>query len=188
MSIKQQNLSEFVNIFSLGTFLPCSSLSESLTTIPSKIPLITYHQCPYKTAYVNSKQQIPYSACIYRTIDIFKWKARSNLSTKNEDLVSSDMLQLYETLLPSKNNNRWTKFLKKLTTILQKKLSNKKITVQAFGSTVNKPYTSESDMDVCITIEKELANFIFILLNGMERVICVSRAKVPIVKIWDPKL
>lgn len=26
------------------------------------------------------------------------------------------------------------------------------------------------------------------LLDGMEKVICVSSAKVPIVKIWDPKL
>ncbi|EMR08181.1 hypothetical protein PNEG_03353 [Pneumocystis murina B123] len=191
---EQSNKKELQNISSLRDFLPCSSVSESLTTIPSKMPLITYPQCPYETALVNSRRRIPYSSCIERPIDIFEWKTRSSLSTKNEDLISSDILQLYETLLPSsENNSRWTKFLKKLTTILQKEWPDKKITVQAFGSTVNQLCTSESDVDVCITtIEKEHANtckLAKVLANyGMERVVCVPHAKVPIVKIWDPKL
>jgi DNA polymerase sigma len=30
--------------------------------------------------------------------------------------------------------------------------------------------------------------FLSVLKDGMERVVCVSHAKVPIVKIWDPDL
>jgi DNA polymerase sigma len=30
--------------------------------------------------------------------------------------------------------------------------------------------------------------FLYVLKDGMERVVCVSHAKVPIVKIWDPDL
>lgn len=63
-------------------------------------------------------------------------------------------------------------------------------------------------MDICITTEwKELenvcklaellarsrcsgccANYLLMMIDGMEKVVCVSTAKVPIVKVWDPEL
>lgn len=34
----------------------------------------------------------------------------------------------------------------------------------------------------------EVFEFLLMILDGMERVVCVPNAKVPIVKIWDPEL
>ncbi|KAG4303089.1 hypothetical protein PCK1_000755 [Pneumocystis canis] len=192
---KQSDKQDFLNISSpLKTFSSCSTLPESLATMSFRTPLISYLQCPYETALVNSRRRIPYSVGITKPTEIFEWRVKSRLSTKNEDIICGDILQLYETLLPSsENNRRWTEFLKKLNTILEREWPGKKITVQAFGSTVNQLCTSESDVDVCITTtEMELANTCklarVLARNGMERVVCVPRAKVPIVKIWDPEL
>ncbi|KAG5513311.1 hypothetical protein PMAC_001374 [Pneumocystis sp. 'macacae'] len=191
---EQKNKEDFLNISPLKTFSSYSISPESLTTVSSKVSLISYVQCPYETALVNSRRRIPYSLGTSKPIEVFERQFKLNLSTKNEDIICGDILQLYETLLPSsENNNRWTKFLKKLTIILKKEWPNKKITVQAFGSTVNQLCTSESDVDVCITtVEKGLVDTCrlakVLASYGMERVVCVPRAKVPIVKIWDPEL
>jgi DNA polymerase sigma len=50
---------------------------------------------------------------------------------------------------------------------------------------------NRSIVDICITTDwKEMEGVCTTntILDGMERVICVSTAKVPIVKIWDPEL
>ncbi|CCJ30889.1 unnamed protein product, partial [Pneumocystis jirovecii] len=191
---KQKSKEDFLNISSFKTLSSYSTSPESPTTVSSKVSLISYLQCPYETALVNSRRRIPYSFGTSKPVEVFERQVKPNLSTKNEDIICGDILQLYETLLPSsENNNRWTKFLKKLTTILEKEWPDKKITVQAFGSTVNQLCTSESDVDVCITtVEKGLADtckLAKVLANyGMEKVVCVPRAKVPIVKVWDPEL
>ncbi|KAG4305937.1 hypothetical protein PORY_000847 [Pneumocystis oryctolagi] len=192
---EKKNKDKISNISqSFKSFSSCSTSSGSLNTMSSKAPLISYLQCPYETALANSRRRIPYSVGLNKPIDVFEWQIKSSLSTKNEDIICGDILQLYEALLPSsENNNRWTKFLKKLSTILEKEWPGKKIEVQAFGSTVNQLCTSESDVDVCITTtEKGLSNTCKLAKvladHGMERIVCVPRAKVPIVKIWDPEL
>ncbi|CAG8835263.1 30532_t:CDS:2, partial [Gigaspora margarita] len=60
-------------------------------------------------------------------------------------------------------------------------------------SSVNHLESSNSDVDICVTtLNKELEN-VFTLSeilqkHNMEIVECVSDAKVPIVKFWDPRL
>lgn len=53
--------------------------------------------------------------------------------------------------------------------------------------------TSSSDVDICITTDWVGLKNVQMLANafrkhGMQKVFCVPRAKVPIVKLWDPEL
>jgi DNA polymerase sigma len=121
-------------------------------------------------------------------------KRRRTLSTDQEEKLSRDIQDLYERLLPTPESEaRRTKFVEKLERILRERWPSSSIKVNVFGSTGNNLGTSDSDIDVCITTNAaELSRVCSIaeLLakNGMERVVCVSSAKVPIVKLWDPDL
>lgn len=104
------------------------------------------------------------------------------------------MRDLYEQLLPTEESeDRRHRLVEKLERLLRDRWPGQHIKVSVFGSTGNKLGTKESDVDICITTDcKEIEHVCSIadLLarNGMERVVCVSSAKVPIVKVWDPDL
>jgi DNA polymerase sigma len=121
-------------------------------------------------------------------------KSRKRLGSEEEQILTKDMQDLYQTLLPSSDSeDRRVRLVHKLETILCKRWPHASIKVNVFGSTGNSLGTSDSDVDICITTDaKELSKVCSIaeLLanNGMERVVCVSSAKVPIVKVWDPEL
>lgn len=115
--------------------------------------------------------------------------------SESEDLkLTNDMNELFQQLVPSEeSNHRRKKLVGKLEGLLYDRWPENQFQVAPFGSSENKLCTSESDIDVCIIVKfqeqintcalsKALAD------SGMERVICVPGAKVPIVKIWDPKL
>lgn len=115
--------------------------------------------------------------------------------SKDEDAkLSRDMQRLYEKLLPSSEcEERRRTFVKKLEKLLNTEWPGHDIRVHVFGSSGNMLCTDESDVDICITTEwKELERVCMLadLLarHGMTNINCVSTAKVPIVKVWDPEL
>ena len=120
--------------------------------------------------------------------------ADKQLSQDQEATLTRDIRELYGLLVPTlESETRRKNFIAKLETILRTRWPNSPIKVNVFGSTGNSLGTSDSDVDVCVTTDnKELTRVCSIaeLLasKGMERVVCVSSAKVPIVKLWDPEL
>jgi len=120
--------------------------------------------------------------------------ATKKLNPKEELQITTDMQALYGRLLPTDESEmRRRKLVQKLEKLLKERWPGKQINVSVFGSTGNRLGTSDSDVDICITTDcKEIEHVCSIadLLarDGMERVVCVSSAKVPIVKVWDPDL
>ncbi|KAF9143905.1 hypothetical protein BGX30_014389 [Mortierella sp. GBA39] len=108
--------------------------------------------------------------------------------------LSMEMVDLFESLLPTEESHeRRTKFIKKIETILNVEWPGQDIQAYPFGSTVNDLGTSTSDVDICIMTTWSGLKNVQMLANafrkhGMQKVFCVPRAKVPIVKLWDPEL
>ncbi|KAI1315362.1 hypothetical protein EDD11_000921 [Mortierella claussenii] len=111
-----------------------------------------------------------------------------------EAKLSMDMVDLFEDLLPTEeSHNRRTKLIKKIKHILHTEWPEQDIQTHPFGSTVNDLGTSSSDVDICIMTTWSGLKNVQMLANafrkhGMQKVFCVPRAKVPIVKLWDPEL
>jgi DNA polymerase sigma len=120
-------------------------------------------------------------------------KAAKQLSREQEEVLSRDIRELYGQLVPTlESEQRRKSFVAKLESILCERWPNTPIKVNVFGSTGNNLGTCDSDVDCSITTESnELSRVCSIaeLLasKGMERVVCVSSAIVPIVKLWDPE-
>ena len=104
------------------------------------------------------------------------------------------MNALYATLVPTdESEERRRRLVEKLERLLQDRWPGQQINVSVFGSTGNKLGTKDSDVDICIStsckdIEHVCSIADLLARNGMERVVCVSSARVPIVKVWDPDL
>ncbi|GAA5808147.1 hypothetical protein MFLAVUS_001531 [Mucor flavus] len=108
--------------------------------------------------------------------------------------LSFDMLRLYQKLIPSRQSfNKRQVMMIKIEKILNREWPNQHIKVHLFGSSQNGLGTNQSDVDICIstswnglrcikTLAKTLKN------NGLHVIRTIPRAKVPIVKIWDPVL
>ncbi|ROV93828.1 hypothetical protein VMCG_08788 [Cytospora schulzeri] len=150
--------------------------------------------CPYETAPRHFWRRIPYNIGAERLERCHPDKVKSNLSEDDERKLSTDMRELYDRLLPSPEvkDNRKT-LVQKLEVIFNEEWPGHDIRVHLFGSSGNLLWSDDSDVDICITTDwKELEGVCIIadLLKrrGMEKVVCVSTAKVPIVKIWDPEL
>lgn len=117
-----------------------------------------------------------------------------NLDQQQEDTVSIDIIRLYQTLLPSKDScERRARFVKKTEMLLNSEWPNCDIKPNVFGSSVNDLGTSFSDIDLCITTPWTGLQNIKVLANlfrrcGMQHVMCVPSAKVPIVRLLDPEL
>ena len=121
-------------------------------------------------------------------------KAKKELGADQEQRLSTKIEDLYNRLVPTPDSvDRRRRLIEKLEQMLTGRWPDSAITVNVFGSTGNSLGTSDSDVDICITTDnKEMSRVCSIaeLLarHGMERVVCVSSAKVPIVKCWDPEL
>ena len=116
------------------------------------------------------------------------------LSRQLEERLSKDMRELYNQLTPTvESEDRRLRFIAKLERLLCERWPESSIKVNVFGSTGNRLGTLSSDVDVCITTDNheltQVCSIAELLASkGMERVVCVSKAKVPIVKLWDPTL
>ncbi|CAG8448686.1 13567_t:CDS:10 [Ambispora leptoticha] len=116
------------------------------------------------------------------------------LPPQAEDTLSVDMLSLYETLLPTAESaKRREYFVNKIETLLNDEYPEHSIKVHLFGSSMNDLGSSNSDVDLCVTTEWNGLEKVQTLAKvfrrlGMKRVNCVPKAKVPIVRLWDPEL
>ncbi|RFU32388.1 hypothetical protein B7463_g3955, partial [Scytalidium lignicola] len=173
---------------------PRSAYSESNSTLPSLRPLPPPRGCRFETAMTQARRRMAYSLGTEKLDDVKSADLKSELTEEEEKRLSSDMRELYDRLLPTPESEvKRRKLVEKLVTLLNNEWPGHDIQVHVFGSSGNLLCTDESDVDICITTPwKELEGVCMIaeLLarSGMERVICVSSAKVPIVKIWDPEL
>ncbi|KAL3433607.1 hypothetical protein BDV09DRAFT_196558 [Aspergillus tetrazonus] len=174
-----------------GSTSPRSTHSES-----THIPLSARKQftgCKYETAMSFFRRRMPYSI----GADVLpeeKEGLKQRLRPEEERKLTADMLEVYERLLPSaESESRRRRLVRKLEDLFNRQWPGCDIKVHVFGSSGNKLCSSDSDVDICITTTcKELEHVCLLAdvlaKNGMERVVCISHAKVPIVKIWDPEL
>ncbi|KAK4227511.1 hypothetical protein QBC38DRAFT_190299 [Podospora fimiseda] len=172
---------------------PRSAYSEANGNVPSLRPLPPRNGgCRFETAIPYSRRRMPYSDEKLPKVDVDKIKSR--LSDEEEIKLKSEMDDLYGRLLPKTDDEiKRQKLVDKLESLFTGQWPNANIKVHLFGSSGNLLCTDDSDVDICITTtEKDLENVCQIadLLDrhGMQKVVCVSSAKVPIVKIWDPEL
>ncbi|GFP59071.1 poly(A) RNA polymerase cid13 [Trichoderma asperellum] len=174
---------------------PRSAYSETNSALPSLRPLPPrLGGCKYETAQVNSRRRIPYSTGSERLEKLDLKTVKSKLSESEEKKLAADMNEIYNKLLPTdKIEENRRKLVNKLETIFNDEWPGHDIKVHLFGSSGNLLCSDDSDVDICITTpwhEMEDVCMIADLLarRGMEKVVCISAAKVPIVKIWDPEL
>ncbi|KAL4784602.1 hypothetical protein BJX76DRAFT_213759 [Aspergillus varians] len=174
-----------------GSTSPRSTHSESTHIPPSARKPFT--GCKYETAMSFFRRRIPYSL----GADLLpeeKEGLKQRLRAEEEKKLGADMLEAYDRLLPSaESDSRRRRLVRKLEDLFNRQWPGCEIKVHVFGSSGNKLCSSDSDVDICITTTcKELEHVCLLAdvlaKNGMERVVCISHAKVPIVKIWDPEL
>ncbi|KAL4884110.1 hypothetical protein BJY04DRAFT_225955 [Aspergillus karnatakaensis] len=164
-----------------GSTSPRSTHSESTHIPPSARKPFT--GCKYETAMSFFRRRIPYSI----GADLLpeeKEGLKQRLGPEDEKKLTADMLKVYDQLLPSaESDSRRRKLVRKLEDLFNKHWPGCEIKVNVFGSSGNKLCSSDSDEleHVCLLAD-------VLSKNGMERVVCISHAKVPIVKIWDPEL
>ncbi|OMJ22307.1 Poly(A) RNA polymerase cid11 [Smittium culicis] len=116
-----------------------------------------------------------------------------NVDSKFLNNLSSEISDLNKALQPTdKSNQVKMKFLSKLSYILKNEFPDSDVEICVFGSSVNGLGTFSSDVDIClITKDHSLENIL--LLNKALRkysikTFCIPRARVPIVKLFDPEL
>ncbi|KAJ5104825.1 PAP/25A-associated [Penicillium alfredii] len=174
-----------------GSTSPRSTHSESTHLPPSaRKPLGV---CKYETAMAYFRRRIPYSL----GADILpqeKEGLKGRLNPTEEQKLSADIMDLYDRLLPSaESDDRRRQLVRKLEKLFNDQWPGHEIKAHVFGSSGNKLCSSDSDVDICITTNYKELEHVCLLAevlakHGMQRVVCVSHAKVPIVKIWDPEL
>ncbi|KAI9825112.1 MAG: hypothetical protein M1832_001432 [Thelocarpon impressellum] len=175
----------------LAALSPRSTHSESNSHLP---PLRRPPSgCRFETGMAFSKRRIPYSIGTER-LGAAEVAPKKTLPASDERALGRDMRRLYDGLLPTEESEtRRAAFVLKLGRMLNDEWPGSDIQVRVFGSSGNLLFTSESDVDICITTPKTELERVCLLANalaenGMERVVCVPSAKVPIVKFWDPEL
>ncbi|ORY93795.1 hypothetical protein BCR43DRAFT_461104 [Syncephalastrum racemosum] len=104
-----------------------------------------------------------------------------------------ELLALYEQLLPTReSSDRRLGLVQKIERLLNTEWPNHDIRVHLFGSSVNDLGSAQSDVDLCITTPWNGLRNVRVLAKmfkryGMQHVVCVPRAKVPIVRLFDPE-
>ncbi|POR35776.1 Poly(A) RNA polymerase cid13 [Tolypocladium paradoxum] len=174
---------------------PRSAYSETNSTLPSLRPLPPrLGGCKYETAQMNSRRRIPYSVGNERLEKLDLRTVKSKLSEDEERKLTTDMREIFDRLLPTDavEENR-KKLVTKLEKIFNDEWPGHDIRVHLFGSSGNLLCSDDSDVDICITTPWHELEGVCMIANllarrGMEKVVCISAAKVPIVKIWDPEL
>ncbi|KAF2804029.1 uncharacterized protein BDZ99DRAFT_452531 [Mytilinidion resinicola] len=174
----------------LGSHSPRSVSSEANGHLPT---LRKPRQgCKYETNVAFGRRRIPYTSS--DTLEKAKEEPKKALDPHEEKKLSGDMRELYDRILPTpESEQRRVKFVQKLENLLRREWPGYEFKVHVFGSSGNLLCTSESDVDVCIQTPMKKLESMHILAealakHGMEKVVCVPSAKVPIVKIWDPEL
>ncbi|KFA63043.1 hypothetical protein S40285_06390 [Stachybotrys chlorohalonatus IBT 40285] len=174
---------------------PRSAYSETNSTLPSLRPLPPrLGGCKFETAQMNSRRRIPYTIGNDRLEQLDLKTVKSKLSEDEEKKLGNDMQAVFDRLIPTPEvEEKRKKLVDKLEKIFNDEWPGHEIKVNLFGSSGNLLCSDDSDVDICITTPWRELEGVCIIANllakrGMEKVVCISAAKVPIVKIWDPEL
>ncbi|KAI1204873.1 uncharacterized protein F4807DRAFT_465239 [Annulohypoxylon truncatum] len=174
---------------------PRSAYSETNGALPSLRPLPPRQGgCKYESGLKFFRRRIPYSIGSDTLERVDLQTVKSKLSEDDERKLTTDMRELYDRLRPTeKVEVKRGMLVTKLENLLNDAWPGHDIRVHLFGSSGNLLCSDDSDVDICIvTPWRELEEVCMLadLLakRGMQKVVCVSSAKVPIVKIWDPEL
>lgn len=149
--------------------------------------------CKYETGMRQARRRVPYTLGP-EMLEPDTAAAVQKLKEKEEVRLTEEMSHLYEDLVPTEESeDRRRRLVEKLERLLRDRWPGQLITVSVFGSTGNKLGTKDSDVDICISTDCKDVEHVcsiadLLARNGMERVVCVSSARVPIVKVWDPDL
>ncbi|KAH6885272.1 hypothetical protein B0T10DRAFT_92083 [Thelonectria olida] len=174
---------------------PRSAYSETNSTLPSLRPLPPkLGGCKYETAQINSRRRMPYRIGNDRLEKLDLKTVKKELTKEEEKTLAADMQEVFKKLLPTPavEENR-QKLVLKLEKIFNDEWPGHDIKVHLFGSSGNLLCSDDSDVDICITTPWPDMEGVCMIANllanrGMKKVVCISAAKVPIVKIWDPEL
>ncbi len=193
---------------------PRSAYSESNTAILPYRPLEQrLGNCGFETALQHFKRRIPYSNGSDPLPRTEEGTVEERLSGNEQGKLSEELQELYDQLRPTcENEERRNLFILKLQRLLNTEWPGHQIEVHVFGSSGNMLCTDDSDIDMCIVTDwkgpKEQLNTCMLadmlskrqytipgsqpqpltFLGGMTNITCVSTAKVPIVKAFDPVL
>lgn len=127
----------------IGTASPKSVHSTMENGSRSKAPSFT--GCKYETGMAFSRRRIPYSIGGDQ-LERAKAPPKKFLSPDQEVKLSTDMRELYDRILPSKESDeKRAKFVQKLEKILNEQWPGNEIKVHVFGSSGNMLCTSDSD-------------------------------------------
>ncbi|KAJ2847631.1 hypothetical protein IWW36_003756 [Coemansia brasiliensis] len=116
------------------------------------------------------------------------------LPTGLEKSLTAQILHTYETrLFPSAESIEVKRaFIEKFATVLVSEFPDWEVDIHVFGSSVNGLGSSRSDVDICLTTKHRMLEDVFLLSSVLRKygmcTYCVPRARVPIVKAWDPEL
>jgi predicted nucleotidyltransferase len=172
-------------------YSPPSLPSDKSTTPPAGRK--QYGGCKYETGMQRARRRVPYSQGS-DPLERVKSDLKTRLTREEDETLTQEVQKLYEELQPTvESEQRRSRFIEKLENILRERWPTSSTKVNVFGSTGNTLGTSDSDVDICITTDcremERVCNIAELLAkHGMEKVVCVSSAKVPIVKVWDPEL
>ncbi|KAJ2906570.1 Poly(A) RNA polymerase cid13 [Zalerion maritima] len=166
---------------------PRSAFSETITS--QKVTGCQYESPPQGLG----KRRMPYNMGNDKLPRLDLSKVKSKLAEEEEKLLTASIKSQYEKLLPTQPvEDKRRKLVQKLETLFNKQWPGHDIKVHLFGSSANLLCSDDSDVDICIeTAWKDLTVCMISNLlgsKGMEKVVCIRSAKVPIVKIWDPEL
>ncbi|CAB57438.1 cytoplasmic poly(A) polymerase Cid13 [Schizosaccharomyces pombe] len=150
--------------------------------------------CKFETRSFQYRRRIPYSLGADPLPPVHPLSLK-NLVDIDTDLISSQLYELYDSIILNDSGlERRYAFVQKLEQILKKEFPYKNIKTSLFGSTQSLLASNASDIDLCIitdppqcaptTCEVSAA----FARNGLKKVVCISTAKVPIVKVWDSEL
>ncbi|KAK8132649.1 hypothetical protein PG999_000822, partial [Apiospora kogelbergensis] len=174
---------------------PRSAYSETNGNLPSLRPLPPRSGgCQYETIPERSRRRMPYSIGSERLDRSDMSKVQTKLVDDVEKKLSTDMRELYDRLKPTEAvEEKRGKLIEKLEKLLNDTWPGHEIRVRLFGSSGNLLCSDDSDVDICITTPWKELEGVCILADllakhGFQKVVCVSSAKVPIVKAWDPEL
>ena len=168
----------------------------SMSSEKSQTPFVGrkhYGGCKYETGMQRARRRVAYSQGS-DPLEKVKPDLKTRLTREEDERLTQDAQNLYEELQPTvESEERRSRFIDKLDTILRERWPSSSTKVNVFGSTGNSLGTADSDVDICITTDckemERVCNIAELLAkHGMEKVVCVSSAKVPIVKVWDPEL
>ncbi|EEB09722.1 poly(A) polymerase Cid13 [Schizosaccharomyces japonicus yFS275] len=149
--------------------------------------------CEFETGILNFKRRIPYSLGTEPLLPVHPLLL-TPLHKINERFITSRVEKLVDSLVLNEEElKRRAQFVKKVDDILKKARPDHSLSVKVFGSTSSMLASRDADVDLCIVCDVkksapttcELASIFS--QNGMQQVVCIPRAKVPIVKFWDPE-